>query len=276
MKIGNVNSVRGPEEVGPARVAQTPRPPVGPSVVPLPQDSIRLKGASSAEPEVKQKSLAECREAFKAGLTNLKGQTDDDRAAIKDLAKMVNDRPDLNSKEKEWLFATEMITYTADVAMQMTGWEKKGQPWTPKQQARFEGVSQTFAAAKDVVAAVTPMVEKPDGSLPSFESASAGEGLRAAPLNTAPLSGSVAASNVAVTNTAPPADSTPPANGVSSDPLVRIWESRRQEAQDMFNDYAAMMQKVSEWKARICASRISFFWKVYGAHAGFLNDSWKK
>jgi hypothetical protein len=267
--IGNINSVRGPEEIRPSQVPVF-RPLGNETSVPLPQDSIRVQGAPlQTEPQVKTKSLAECRQEFKASLSRLKGQSDDDRAAIRQLAQQVNDRTDLNSKEKEWLFANEMLAYTADAAMQMTGWEKKGQPWSPKQQDRFEAVTETFASAKGLSEAVTPMVEKPDTKLPGFEAAIPGQTLK----SEAPASTSASSAPVP-TNQAPPAGDTPPAE--SSDPLVRIWESRRQEAQDVFNDYKAMMQKITEWKQRILASRLAFFWKVYGMHSGVIGETWRK
>ncbi|MBT9583622.1 hypothetical protein IV102_09735 [bacterium] len=228
---------------------------------PLSQDSVRVNGAlQAAEPKVKQKSLAECRDEFKARLSKLKYQNDDDKAAVRELAQSVNDRTDLNSKEKEWLFANEMMAYTADIAMQMTGWEKKGQPWTPKQQERFEAITETFAAAKGVSEAVTPLVEKPDVKAPAFEAENKAESKAEGTTKSAE----------------PSANTPPPANEGSSDPIVRIWESRRQEAQDVFNDYKAMMQKITEWKQRIMASRLAFFWKVYGMHAGVIGETWRK
>lgn len=262
MNINNVNSTT--PVVAPQVPLFTPT-----TMGPPPKDpqDLRVKGnlqPAEAAQEVKTRPIDECRDAFKTGLANLKGQTDDDKQAIRDIAKMVNERSDLNSKEKEWLFATEMIAYTADAAMTMTGWEKKGQPWTPKQQDRFSALTETHAAAKDLVAAVTPLVEKPD-TQPQVPTLA--EKLKAAEPATPAASASPA-----------PAENAPPSNTPpgSSDPLVRIWESRRQEAQDMMNDYKALMQKITEWKQRILASRIAFFWKVYGAHTGFLNDSWRK
>ena len=78
-----------------------------------------------------------------------------------------------------------MIAYTSDEAMQMTGWEKKGQPWTPMQQSRFEAVSDAFAAAKGLSEVITPLVAKPDGSLPPSQATPAQE---PAPPSTAPRS----------------------------------------------------------------------------------------
>lgn len=283
MNIGNINSVRGPEEVSSVRSAPL-RPLNLSGSAPLPNDSVRVNGVSPAKPESTGKPLSQCREEFKTNLAGLKGQTDDDKAAIRDIARSVDERTDLNSKEKEWLFATEMGVYTADAAMTMTSLEKKGQPWTAQQQSRFEALTGTYAAAKGVAEAVTPMVAKPDSQPPSFEAAAPGQPIKAAPLTPAPLQ-PVAVATVPLqpaplaSGTAPPADpnappATPPAP--PKDPLVAIWESRRQEAQDTFNDYKALMQKMTDWKARIIASRIAFFWKVYAAHTNFLSDGWKR
>jgi len=270
VNINPLNSPRGSEAVSPIAPIM-PRFLGNQTFVANPTDSVKVDGPASAEasqPSVDPKKLAKLRDEFKSSLSRLKGQTEDDKVAVRDLARMVNERSDLNSKEKEWLFANEMIAYTSDVAMQMTGWEKKGQPWTPMQQSRFEAVSDAFAAAKGLSETITPLVAKPDGSLPpgqpvpAQESASAGNA----------SSSSVPSSDAPPSN-APPAQEPPPA---PKDPLVEIWEMRRQEAQDMFNDYKAMMQKITEWKQRILASRISFFWKVYGMHAGFIAESWRR
>lgn len=268
MNINPLNSPRGPEAVG----------PVGP-VIPRflghqtfmanPTDSVKVDGPSaveSSQPSVDPKKLAKLRDDFKSSLSKLKGQTEDDKVAVRDLARMVNERTDLNSKEKEWLFAQEMIAYSSDVAMQMTGWEKKGQPWTPMQQSRFEAVSETFAAAKGLSEAITPLVAKPDGSLPPSQPV-------------APAQEPASSASATSSNASPPPGNAPPAQEppvAPKDPLVEIWEMRRQEAQDMFNDYKAMMQKITEWKQRILASRISFFWKVYGMHSGFIAESWRR
>ena len=271
MNIGNINSVRGLEEVGPIRSNPVVQRPLlnNETSAPLPQDSIRVQGAAQQQPEVQPKSLSQCRDEFKSGLSKLKNQSDDDKATVRELAQLVNQRTDLNSKEKEWLFASEMANYTADAAMTMTSWDKKGQPWTPKQQERFEAVTQTFKAAKELIEAVTPMVEKPDAKVPGFEAAAPGEALKAEPAEQTPPSNQPPAD-------VPPGDTPPTDPPVSSDPLVRIWESRRQEAQDVFNDYKAMMQKISEWKERILASRIAFFWKCYGMHSGVISESWRR
>lgn len=259
MNIGNINSVRGPEEVKSVRIPPQVAPFRPIADAPLPKDSAQVEGAAPAEPAAPQKSLSELRADFKASLGQLSGQNDEDKQAVKDIAKEVDKRADLNSKEKEWLFATEVFAYTTDVAMQMTGWDKKGQPWTPKQQTRFEAISTTNGAAQALMAAVEPTIAKPE-SPPPFESGVPGN-------NTASESGN-----------SDPAKNDPanPAPQPSSDPLVRIWESRRQEAQDMYNDYKAFIQKMNDWKARIAASRIAFFWKVYNMHAGFIADSWRK
>jgi len=242
---------------------------------------VRVDGASQASAETTGKPLSQCREEFKSNLAGLKGQTDDDKVSIRDIARSVDERTDLNSKEKEWLFATEMGVYSADAAMTMTSLEKKGQPWTTNQQSRFEALTGTYAAAKGVAEAVTPMVAKPETQPPSLEAAAPGQPIKAAgPLTPAPLQPAVAASaplqpaplaTGAVPETDPNAPPAPP-----KDPLVAIWESRRQEAQDTFNDYKALMQKMTDWKARIIASRIAFFWKVYAAHTNFLSDGWKR
>ena len=262
MNIKNINSLTSPTSASQVPVFR----PAKAESEPLPQDSVRVNGApQAAGPEVRQKSLAECRDEFKAKLSKLKYQNDDDKAAVRELAQSVNDRTDLNSKEKEWLFANEMMAYTADTAMQMTGWEKKGQPWTPKQQERFEAITETFAAAKGVSEAVTPLVEKPDMKAPTFEAAAKAENKTESKTESTTKSPEPSANNTA-----------PPANEGSSDPIVRLWESRRQEAQDVFNDYKAMMQKITEWKQRIMASRLAFFWKVYGMHAGVIGETWRK
>lgn len=292
MNIGNINSLRGPEEVGSVRSTPVLRPAPLVGSAPLPNDSVRVEGPSAIEAP-SGKPLSEVRDEFKVGLGKLKNQSDDDKSAIRDIARMVDERTDLNSKEKEWLFATEMGAYTADAAMSMTSLEKKGQPWTAKQQSRFEALTQTYAASKGVADAVTPMVARPDGA-PSFEAAGPGAPIKAAatPLSPAPLQPAAAvplqpappigvptaAANAATAPAAAdsnaPSGNTPPA--APKDPLVAIWESRRQEAQDVFNDYKALMQKMTEWKQRIIASRIAFFWKVYGAHTTFLSDGWKR
>lgn len=285
MNIGNINSVRGPEEVSSVRSTPVLRPAPLTGSAPLPNDSVRVDGSAPTQ-ETNGKSLSQARDEFKVSLAGLKNQSDDDKSAIRDIARSVDERTDLNSKEKEWLFATEMGVYTADAAMTMTSLEKKGQPWTAKQQSRFEALTQTYASAKGVAEAVTPMVARPD-STPTFEAAGPGTPLKAAaPLSPAPLQPAAAvplqpapplgvvpgaSATPAPAENAPP---TPPAT--PKDPLVAIWESRRQEAQDVFNDYKALMQKMNDWKARIIASRIAFFWKVYGAHTTFLSDGWKK
>ncbi|MFN8606554.1 MAG: hypothetical protein U0931_03415 [Vulcanimicrobiota bacterium] len=305
MNIGNINSLRGPEEVSSVRSTPVlkPMPLAGSS--PLPSDSVRVAaGTQESQPVGDAKPLSQAREAFKVNLANLKGQNEDDKNAIRDIARSVDERPDLNSKEKEWLFATEMGAYTADAAMTMTSLEKKGQPWTQKQQERFDALIQTYGAAKGVAEAVTPMVARPDSGTPSVEAgAAAGTPVKAAaPLTPAPLQPAVplqpapslaaaplqpapaglqpAPTPASSGGAQPPADpNAPPANtppAPPKDPLVAIWESRRQEAQDVFNDYKALMQKIADWKARIIASRIAFFWKVYGAHTNFLSDGWKK
>ena len=297
MNIGNINSVRGNEEVSSIRSTPVLKPMALTGSAPLPNDSVRVNGAPGSQPATDPKLLSQAREAFKVNLSNLKGQSDDDKGAIRDIARMVDERVELNSKEKEWLFATEMGAYTADAAMTMTSLEKKGQPWTATQQSRFEALTKTYAAAKGVAEAVTPMVARPDSGTPSFDAAGPGTQVKAAaPLAPAPLQPAppVAAAPLQPAppapagllpapapagGTQPPADpnappATPPAP--PKDPLVAIWESRRQEAQDVFNDYKALMQKISDWKARIIASRIAFFWKVYGAHTNFLSDGWKK
>lgn len=288
MNIGNINSVRGPEEISSVRSTPVLRPAPLTGSAPLPNDSVRVNGSASTQ-ETGGKTLSQARDEFKVGLAGLKNQSDDDKSAIRDIARMVDERTDLNSKEKEWLFATEMSAYTADAAMSMTSLEKKGQPWTANQQSRFDALTKTYAGAKGVAEAVTPMVARPDGA-PSFEAAGPGAPIKAAaaPLTPAPLQPAVAlqpAPPIGVPTTAasatpgttdanPPAGNTPPAP--PKDPLVAIWESRRQEAQDVFNDYKALMQKMTEWKQRIIASRIAFFWKVYGAHTTFLSDGWKR
>ncbi|MBN9419950.1 MAG: hypothetical protein J0I12_31130 [Candidatus Eremiobacteraeota bacterium] len=293
MNIGNINSLRGPEEVSSVRSTPVLRPAPLLGSAPLPNDSVRVEGPGATEAP-SGKPLSEVRDEFKVGLGKLKNQSDDDKSAIRDIARMVDERTDLNSKEKEWLFATEMGAYTADAAMSMTSLEKKGQPWTAKQQGRFEALTQTYAAAKGVADAVTPMVARPD-STPSFEAAGPGAPIKAAttPLSPAPLqpaaavplqpappigvptaAGATAAAAPAAADSNAPSGNTPPA--APKDPLVAIWESRRQEAQDVFNDYKALMQKMTEWKQRIIASRIAFFWKVYGAHTTFLSDGWKR
>ncbi len=290
MNIGNINSLRGPEEVGSVRATPVLRPAPLTGSAPLPSDSVRVEGAAPAQ-ETSGKPLSQVRDEFKVGLSNLKNQSDDDKSAIRDIARMVDERTDLNSKEKEWLFATEMGAYTADAAMSMTSLEKKGQPWTAKQQSRFEALTQTYAAAKGVTEAVTPMVARPD-SAPSFEAAGAPITPSTTPLTPAPLQPAAAvplqpappigvptaAASAATATSGAEASAqtgnTPPA--APKDPLVAIWESRRQEAQDVFNDYKALMQKMTEWKQRIIASRIAFFWKVYGAHTNFLSDGWKR
>ncbi len=300
MNIGNINSVRGNEEISSVRSTPVLKPMPLTGSAPLPNDSVRVNGAqgtSAPDPKL----LSQAREGFKVNLGNLKGQSDDDKSAIRDIARMVDERVELNSKEKEWLFATEMQAYTADAAMSMTSLEKKGQPWSPKQQSRFEALTGTYATAKGVAEAVTPMVARPDSVTPSFDAAGPGSQVKAAavaPLAPAPLQPAppVAAAPLqpappapaglqpapapaAGGNTPPSNPGAPPANtppAPPKDPLVAIWESRRQEAQDVFNDYKALMQKISDWKARIIASRIAFFWKVYGAHTNFLSDGWKK
>jgi len=292
VNIGNINSLRGPEEISSVRSTPVLRPAPLTGSAPLPNDSVRVDG-SAATKETSGKPLAQARDEFKVGLADLKNQSDDDKSAIRDIARMVDERTDLNSKEKEWLFATEMGVYTADAAMSMTSLEKKGQPWTAKQQSRFEALTKTYAGAKGVAEAVTPMVARPE-STPTFEAAGPGAQVKAAaatPLSPAPLQPAVAAAPLqpapplgvvnpaaggaaapaAADGNAPPATPAPP-----KDPLVAIWESRRQEAQDIFNDYKALMQKMNDWKARIIASRIAFFWKVYGAHTTFLSDGWKR
>ncbi|MBX3168302.1 MAG: hypothetical protein KF760_12870 [Candidatus Eremiobacteraeota bacterium] len=280
MNIGNINSVRGPEEIGSIRSTPVLRPAPLLGSAPLPNDSVRVNGSAPVQ-ETGGKPLSQVRDEFKVGLAGLKNQSDDDKSAIRDIARMVDERTDLNSREKEWLFATEMGAYTADAAMSMTSLEKKGQPWTAKQQSRFEALTQTYAAAKGVAEAVTPMVARPD-SAPSFEAAGPGAPIKAAaPLTPAPLQPAppigvptAAASATPAADGNAQAGNTPPAP--PKDPLVAIWESRRQEAQDVFNDYKALMQKMTEWKQRIIASRIAFFWKVYGAHTTFLSDGWKR
>jgi hypothetical protein len=290
VNIGNINSLRGPEEVSSVRSTPVLRPAPLMGSAPLPNDSVRVDGSAPTQ-ETSGKPLSQARDEFKVGLAGLKNQSDDDKSAIRDIARMVDERTDLNSKEKEWLFATEMGVYTADAAMSMTSLEKKGQPWTAKQQSRFEALTQTYAAAKGVAEAVTPMVARPDNA-PAFEAAGPGAPLKAAatPLSPAPLQPAVAAAPLqpapplgvvnagAGSTPAAAAGDTPPANppAAPKDPLVAIWESRRQEAQDVFNDYKALMQKMNDWKARIIASRIAFFWKVYGAHTTFLSDGWKR
>lgn len=289
MNIGNINSVRGPEELSSVRSTPVLRPAPLTGSAPLPNDSVRMNGSAATE-ETGGKPLSQARDEFKVGLASLKNQSDDDKSAIRDIARTVDERTDLNSKEKEWLFATEMGAYTADAAMSMTALEKKGQPWTANQQSRFQALTQTYAGAKGVAEAVTPMVARPD-SAPSFEAAGPGAPIKAtaAPLTPAALQPAVAAlqpappigvPTAAASATPAAADgnaspgNTPPAP--PKDPLVAIWESRRQEAQDVFNDYKALMQKMTEWKQRILASRIAFFWKVYGAHTTFLSDGWKR
>ncbi len=285
MNIGNINSLRGPEEIGSIRSTPVLRPAPLTGSAPLPNDSVRMDGSAPAQ-ETSGKPLSQARDEFKTGLAGLKSQSDDDKSAIRDIARRVDERTDLNSKEKEWLFATEMGAYTADAAMSMTSLEKKGQPWTAKQQSRFEALTKTYAGAKGVAEAVTPMVARPD-STPSFEAAGPGAPIKAAvaPLTPAPLQPAVALQpappvgvpTAAAGATAASADAsgnTPPSP--PKDPLVAIWESRRQEAQDVFNDYKALMQKMTEWKQRLIASRIAFFWKVYGAHTNFLSDGWKR
>ncbi|MBS2036190.1 hypothetical protein JST97_14465 [bacterium] len=291
MNIGNINSVRGNEEIGSIRPTPGLKPMPLTGSAPLPNDSVRVNAADPSQPAGDAKKLSKAREDFKVNLANLKGQSEDDKSAIRDIARSVDERPDLNSKEKEWLFATEMGAYTADAAMSMTSLEKKGQPWTPKQQSRFEALIQTYGAAKGVADAVTPMVARPDSAAPSFDAAAPGAQVKAAaplapaplqpaplqpaPLAAAPLQPAPAANSAPASTDATAAQgNTPPAP--PKDPLVAIWESRRQEAQDVFNDYKALMQKISDWKARIIASRIAFFWKVYGAHTNFLSDGWKK
>lgn len=298
MNIGNINSVRGNEELGSIRPTPVLKPMPLTGSAPLPNDSVRVNATEPSQPLGDAKPLSQAREEFKVNLANLKGQSDDDKNAIRDIAKMVDERVDLNSKEKEWLFATEMGAYTADAAMSMTSLEKKGQPWTAKQQGRFEALIQTYGAAKGVAEAVTPMVARPDSGAPSFDAAAPGSQVKAAtplqpaplqpapPVATVPLQPAPAVAGGLQPAPAPsggaqaPADpNAPPGNtppAPPKDPLVAIWESRRQEAQDVFNDYKALMQKIADWKSRIIASRIAFFWKVYGAHTNFITDGWKK
>ena len=59
------------------------------------------------------------------------------------------------------------------------------------------------------------------------------------------------------------------------DPLAAMWESRRQEAQDVRDDWLTMQQKIQQSKERIYLSRLAFFWKVSGMHTGFLNETWR-
>ena len=269
--IGHIPGVRPLDEVAAVRPAFTPSPvQPPPAPTPLPQDSVAVEGAAAVA-EAPAKSVKELRADFQKHLRVLKDQTDDDKAFLVELHKRVDARTDLNKNEKEWLFVTEIQGYTAGEAMKMTSWEKKGQPWTPTQESRFKALSGTYGAAKELVAAITPLVEKPDATLPSFEAAAPGSEVTK---SVAPAVSAAPASN------APPANNageTPPAEPPESpDPMVRIWEARRREAQDLANDFKTMLQKTAEWKQRILASRLAFFWKYYGMHANFIADSWRR
>lgn len=298
MNIGNINPLRGPEENGapaPVRVqpAQFFQSATGMS---LPKDlfnalsgtmvsqaGVASDAAPAAAPEAPavapRKSLSEARESFRSSLAVLKDQSDDDKAALREIAKSVDLRTDLRSGEKEWLFASEVLVYCADNVMKMTSPEKRGQPWTGGQEARFRALAATFEGAKDTTEALSPKIEKPDTKAETFATSPLGLTLKGEALAKLPDSDPLVAELPPKYRTSPSQETPvnePPADPGETDPLVRIWESRRQESQAVFNDYKTLMQKTSEWKARILASRISFFWRVYGMHAGFIAETWRR
>lgn len=274
--IGGVQGLRPLEEVGAVRPAITPQMPKVPAETSVPaRDFVSVEGA--AAPEAPPKSVKELRADFQKQLRVLKDLTDDDKAFLVDLHKRVDARADLNKNEKEWLFVSEIQGYTAIESMKMTSWDKKGQPWTPTQENRFRTLAGTNAAAKDLVGAITPLVEKPDSALPSFEAAAPGGAtLKAAAPEPAPFNNAAPGNGSETGNTPPPGNETPVEPPPSPDPMVRIWEARRREAQDMATDWQSVLQKTSDWKQRIFASRLAFFWKIYGMHCGYLNDSWRR
>lgn len=297
MNIGNINPLRGPEDNSPVhRAPMTPAQFMAATGMSLPKDMFRAVSnptqaeaaieseeapAAESRPERPRKSLSEARENLKSGMGRLKDQSEDDKAALREIARTVDSRTDLLSAEKEWLFASEVLVYSADQAMKMTSPEKHGQPWSPKQEERLKALSATFEGARDTVEALSPKLEKPDTGKETFATSPLGLTLKGEALaNVAdddPLVAELPAKyRVAPTQNQepPPVDNTPPPE--KPDPLVKIWESRRQESQEMFNDYKTLMQKTTEWKQRILASRIAFFWRVYGMHNNFLSGAYRR
>jgi len=299
VNIGNINPLRGPEESGaPAPVRVPPAHFFHTSTgMSLPKDLFNAlpgkmapqtdaarveapEGPEAPAAAAPRKSLSEARESFRSSLSVLKDQSDDDKAALREIAKTVDLRTDLRSGEKEWLFASEVLVYCADNVMKMTSPEKRGQPWTGMQEDRFRALAATFEGAKDTTEALSPKIEKPDTKAETFATSPLGLTLKGEALaklpDSDPLVAELPPKYRTASNQEPPANTPPEEPPVETDPLVRIWESRRQESQEMFNDYKTLMQKTSEWKARILASRISFFWRVYGMHAGVIAESWRR
>jgi hypothetical protein len=280
VNIGNIKNLRPMEELGAVR--PLPKfPPAEAPVAPNPQDQVEmglgLPAPGVSDPvvaegaAVPQKSISELTRDFVAQVANLKSQSPEDHAYLQEAFKAVDARKDLNSNERKYLFAVEVQAYALQESKEMTKAELKGQPTTPKEGTRFRALADSFGAAKDLLTALEPKVAKPDSTPPTFEAAVPGEGLKA-------VSGAPAASATPSSAPAPAADGSvpPPAPEPSSDPMVRIWESRRQESQDMANDFKTLLQKTTEWKQRIFASRLAFFWKIYGMRAGYIAESWRK
>lgn len=283
----------------PVSKAQDVTPAAAPSVRPVtPRDprfnatfgirdssQVELPGKVEQAPPAPEKSVSELRSEFKSSRASLRLQNEDDRAVVDHIRKMVDGRSDLSSKEKEWLYAAELHAYSSDQVMRMTGWEKREQPWSPKQEERFRALADTHSTSKQLLQAITPQVEQ------SNAAAVPGEVLKSNNPWAEAARRQAAGPSQSPANSTPPADGTPPVNPAPTgnggpvigtppelqpDPMVRLWEMRRQEAQDMFNDFKMLLQMQMDSKARILASRQAFFWKMYEKHTGFLCETWRR
>jgi hypothetical protein len=283
--IGDINPLRGASEVARPTVAARPAAPS--SSEPVLRDQVDLQGGQKAapasvtressvateQPVVKAPTLAEARGAFKQSLLDLAKVSPEDSGAIDALAKAVGDRPDLSSKEKEYLFATEVAAYTVDASMKINK-----DPNGVAQSDRLAGLTQAFRASKGLHDAVSPGIVAPDGIKtgtsvpPSFDLGAPGGGL---------AEGSIPAAPANVPGNVPSNPAVPPENGAQppAEPpkpdahaaALKLYQARQEEAQDAFKDWKTIMQKMSDWKQRIAASRMAFFWRVYNMHADYIS-----
>ena len=194
-----------------------------------------------------------------------------DGQALAALRKEVDEKIDLSSKEKEFDFALGVSLYALDNAAKVAK-----SPDGITQSERLGGLNQTYQAAKDLHNLLSPHIVAPEGVKtgtavpPSFDLGTPGS------LASNSASDPVAAPNNNSAAPPPPGNdgTQPPIEPVKPDPgelALKLYQSRQEEAQDAFKDWKNVMQKMSDWKQRIAASRMAFFWRIYNMHADFIS-----